>query len=88
MKNTALIQARKKKGLTQRQVADKAQITITGYQRYELGLREPKVGKAQLIADTLNSTVEELFSIYRKDTTERKPRTPQQLRNCRHSRTQ
>lgn len=69
MKNTALIQARKKAGLTQREVAKEAHITETGYQYYELGLREPKVGVAQLIAKALNSTVEKLFSIYRKDIT-------------------
>ena len=49
-------------GLTQRQVAAKANITVNCYQLYEKGSRIQRADIAQLIAKSLNSTVEELFS--------------------------
>lgn len=52
---------RQKIGLTQLEVAKKANITTTSYQRIEYGTQTPKVDTALLIAETLNSTVEELF---------------------------
>ena len=52
---------RQKAGLTQEQVAEKADISTRSYQQYESGEREPKVTTAILIAETLNSTVEYLF---------------------------
>lgn len=61
MKNTNLIQARKRVGLTQREVAEKAHITETGYQYYELGLREPKTKVANRISIVLNSDPITLF---------------------------
>ena len=61
MKNKKLIEAREKAGLTQVQVAIKANISETSYQRYEYGKRVPKADTANLIAKILNSTVEELF---------------------------
>lgn len=60
--NTKLKTTRQKQGLTQVQVAEKANITERQYQRYENGERMPKANTAILIAKTLNSTVEELFS--------------------------
>ena len=61
MRNIKLIEARKKTGLTQVEVAKKANITVTSYQRYETGERIPRADTAKLIAKALNSTVEELF---------------------------
>ena len=59
--NTKLKTTRQKQGLTQVQVAEKANITERQYQRYENGDKMPKANTAKLIAKTLNSTVEELF---------------------------
>lgn len=59
--NKALIEARKETGLTQVQVANKAKITARVYQYYEAGERKPSADTAILIAEALNSTVEELF---------------------------
>lgn len=61
MSKTKLKTTRQKTGLTQVQVAEKANITVTSYQRIEYGKQEPKATTAILIAETLNSTVEELF---------------------------
>ena len=58
--NTKIKCAREKAGLTQTQVAEKAQIATRSYQRIEKGL-QTKVSTAILIAKALNSTVEELF---------------------------
>ena len=60
-KETKLKTTRNKTGLTQVQIAEKAKVTVTSYQRYESGEREPKASTAKLIAKALNSTVEELF---------------------------
>ena len=59
--NTKLKTTRQKQGLTQVQVAKKAEISTRRYQDYEAGEREPKASTAKLIAKALNSTVEELF---------------------------
>lgn len=64
---TKLKTVREKSGLTQVQVAEKAGITETCYQRYEAGIRFPRADTAILIATALNSTVEYLF----KDSIER-----------------
>lgn len=61
MARTKLKAARETKGLTQAQVAEKAKVTVTGYQNYEAGRRVPSATTAILIAEALNSTVEELF---------------------------
>lgn len=60
-KQTKLQKARKKTGLTQVQVADKAKISGRYYQQVEAGDSKPTVDIAKLIARALNSTVEELF---------------------------
>ena len=60
-KNIRLMQARKQVGLTQVQVADKANITEISYQRIEYGIQRPSLDTAILIAKALNSSVEELF---------------------------
>lgn len=59
--NTILKQTRVKRGLTQVQVAEKAQITERNYQRIEQGGQEPKIKTALLIAQALNTPVEFLF---------------------------
>lgn len=63
MKNK-LKEARKEKGLSQVEVAKKAKISERTYQRYENGERLPDVLTALIIADILNSAVEELFPLY------------------------
>lgn len=62
MKNTMLLSARKRAGLTQAQLAEKASISALSYQRYEYGEREPSVDTALRIAKALGTTVERLFS--------------------------
>ena len=59
--DTVLKETRKKTGLTQVQVAEKANVPIRVYQRYEAGERVPNARTAKLIARALNSTVEDLF---------------------------
>ncbi len=61
MKNTKLIESRIKAGLTQVEVAKKANITERAYQNYELGMRIPKADVAVRIARAVKSTVEELY---------------------------
>lgn len=61
MKNTRLIEARNKSGLTQVEVARKASISTISYQRIEYGIQRPSLDTAILIAETVNSTVETLF---------------------------
>ena len=52
---------RQQLGLTQEQVARKANISVISYQRIEYGTQTPSLKTAFLIAETLNSTVEKLF---------------------------
>lgn len=59
--NIKLKKAREKQGLTQVEVAEKANVTERAYQRYEAGERVPNATTAILIAKALNSTVEKLF---------------------------
>lgn len=59
--NTKLQQARKNKGLTQLEVAKKANISERYYQKLEAGTSDPTVTTAKMIAKALNSTVEKLF---------------------------
>lgn len=59
--NTALVNARKKAGFTQAEVANRVGLTEAGYQNYERGRHLPNVQTAKLIAQALNSTVEDLF---------------------------
>ena len=54
---------REKKGFTQVQVAEKAQLSERGYQYIETGRRVPSVMIAQRIASVLHSSVEELFPL-------------------------
>lgn len=59
--NTKLRQAREKAKLTQTEVAEKAGITPMCYQRYEYGVRVPKVTVALKLAEILNVGISELF---------------------------
>lgn len=61
MRNKELANARRKMNLTQSQVADKLGIRASSYQRFESGLRIPRVGMAIRLAHILNSSVEHLF---------------------------
>lgn len=49
---------------TQKQVAERAEMTLRTYQSYELELRVPNVFAALRLAEALNSTVQELFIIH------------------------
>ncbi len=49
------------KELTQRELAEKVGISERGYQDIEYNKRRPNVEIAIKIAETLNTTVEELF---------------------------
>lgn len=60
--NLKLRAARTKLGLTQKQVAQEAEIAERLYQNYEYGKSEPCVRTAIKIADALNADVRELFS--------------------------
>jgi transcriptional regulator, XRE family len=60
--NTRLKTTRQQLGLTQEEIAKKADISTRSYQQYESGERIPKITTALLIARVLNSTVEELFA--------------------------
>ncbi len=62
--NTSILKYKRKEfGFTQSKLADKAKISVLSYQRYESGERLPNVCTAQLIAQALNTTVEELFPL-------------------------
>ena len=61
--NTNLINARRNKGLTQVQVAEKANVSEVAYQRYESGERTPNVYVGQRIAKALNTKVEKIFPL-------------------------
>lgn len=50
---TKLKEAREETGLTQEQVAEKAEISIRAYKMYEMGERKPKSDVAIRIADVL-----------------------------------
>lgn len=54
---------REKKGFTQAEIANKLNISIMTYFRYESGERIPNVCIAQQLAKTLNTTIEELFPL-------------------------
>lgn len=61
--NNSLKNRRDKTGLTQVQVAKKAGITVRAYQYIEADERVPNAYTAQLIAQALGTTVEDLFPL-------------------------
>jgi len=62
-------ETRKGKGIKQETMAQKINIGLTSYQRYENGLRIPNVYVAQKIANALNETVAYLFPLPSETTT-------------------
>ena len=54
--------ARKKAGMTQKELADKLGIPYQGISQYERGIRNPKIDTLVKIADSLGVTLEELSS--------------------------
>ena len=70
MKTTILKIKRKEKGFKQSEIAKKAQISVLAYQRYEYGERVPNAYTAQLIAQALQTTVEELFPIPQRNSSD------------------
>lgn len=75
MKKTVLKDTREKRGLTQVQIAEKADISEVSYQRIERGVQEPGVHTATLIADALEvktyKQFKSLFSAATPDNTKR-----------------
>lgn len=61
--NNNLKSMREKKGFTQVEVAEKAQMSERGYRYIEAGQRLPNVIIARKLASVLNATVEELFPL-------------------------
>ncbi len=55
-----LFQLRKKRGLTQLEVAAGAGLSLRGYQNYERGLREPQLSALIALADFYDISLDEL----------------------------
>ncbi|WDL98161.1 helix-turn-helix domain-containing protein [Alicyclobacillus sp. ALC3] len=51
---------RKRKGFTQKQLADSMGITVRAYQHYETGSRTPNIEKASKLAEILEVSLDEL----------------------------
>ncbi len=68
--NIKLKNVRQKNGLTQEELAKKANITTRSYQRIEKGVQDPKTTTAILIAQALNTTVEELFPLSQRNSSD------------------
>lgn len=47
--------------MTQAEIADRVEISVLAYQRYEKGDREPRARVAARIAQILGTTVEEIW---------------------------
>ena len=56
-----LKECRKLKGVTQKQVAEFLDTTVTTYQRYELNIREPNMTTLSKLADYFNVSIDYLF---------------------------
>lgn len=59
--NKKLYEARKKRGLTQQEVAERVGIDRTHYVRIENGSRTPSLGVARKIASVFGMPIEEIF---------------------------
>ena len=55
-----LFQLRKKRGLTQLEVAAGAGLSLRGYQNYERGLREPQLSALIALSDFYDISLDEL----------------------------
>lgn len=58
---TKLITLRKAKGLSRLDMANAINKTVSFYGKIERGTRNPGIDDAKIIADTVGSTVDELF---------------------------
>ena len=68
---TSRLKARRNElGLTQLQVAVKADVSYRGYQNIEAGNRVPNVLSAQRIASVLGTTVDKIFPVFEDAKTE------------------
>lgn len=59
----AIIEARVKAGLTQKDVANKIGIAVSNYQKYEYGERTPKAQLLEKLAKVLNVDIDVLWCI-------------------------
>ena len=59
-RKSILTESRRKKGLTQKQLADMLGITLRSYQRYEYGERNFRVDKTLQLAEILEISVYDL----------------------------
>lgn len=59
---------RKKSGMTQKQVADKLNITQTGYGKYELNKSEPDIKTLKQLSRIFNTTIDNLVGNYVNET--------------------
>lgn len=57
----ALKEARRKKGLSPKNMADKLNISLSFYYKIESGTRNPTLLKAKEIAEILGKSIEEIF---------------------------
>lgn len=55
-----LVDLRKSKNLTQKQVYEAVEMSMVGYQRYEYGTREPAFQKLIALADYFNISIDYL----------------------------
>ena len=62
--NVNLKIARERKGLSQKDIAEKIGVAKSTYSLYESGNREPNVQTIKKIADLLNVSADELLGIY------------------------
>ena len=67
--NENLKEARIKKGLSQKEVADNIGVAISTYSLYESGNREPNVQTIKKIADFLGISADELLGLSDQPTT-------------------
>lgn len=67
MRNVKLQAARENAGLTQKQVAEKLNLSEQAYQRYEYGTHEPRARMAVRVARAVNSTVETIWGDERSE---------------------
>lgn len=61
LKRIKLIQARNFKKITQKEMAEKLNITETSYQRIEYGTQNPKLETSLKISEILGKSVNKLF---------------------------
>lgn len=55
-----LVQLKKEKGIKQKAIAEKAGLSLRGYQRYEKGEREPNASTLMRLADIFGVSIDYL----------------------------